>query len=107
MNVALGARVDVATPTDSAALAAASLVLLDGLMSIPLWGLEGNPVVLAIGAAWMMATKVAGVGALLWLWFADRGARGSIIAASTPWILLVLHAAVVGTNAVVAAAVVL
>jgi len=96
----------VATPTDTALLAAAVLVVLDGLLTLPFWSLEGNPVVLAIGAGVMLATKIVGVAALLWLWFGDRSPRGSILASAMPWTLLALHGAVVGSNLAVIGAVV-
>jgi len=54
---------------DTAAVIAVALSLVDGVMTLPNWHLESNPVVLELGPAGMLATKLI-VGSLLLLtWF--------------------------------------
>lgn len=86
------------TRTDLAAILTIELCLFDGLMTLPQWHLEGNPVVLALGPTGMLTAKLIGVSGLLWLWFYHRGARTSNVAQACVWLLCGLYATVVVTN---------
>lgn len=93
--------VNVRTRTDIAAIVAVELCLLDGLMTLPHWHLESNPVVMALGPTGMLLVKLSAVCVLLWLWFGWDGVRYSNIARTCVWAMCCLYTVVVGTNLLV------
>lgn len=94
-------ELDTRTHTDRAAVLAVELCLLDGLMTLPFWHLEGNPFVLSLGTSGMLVVKLAAVSALLALWFGWDGVKDSRVAQACVWSVCSLYAVVVVTNAVV------
>lgn len=86
---------------DYAVLGLSVLVLVDGLMTLPFWHLEGNPIVLAVGPWGMLSVKTAGVCGLLWLWFGSDGVSNLQVNKSLVWALTAVYALVVGSNALV------
>lgn len=83
------------------AYAAAVLCFVDGLMTLPYWHLEGNPVVLALGPERMLLAKSAVLG-MIYLWVTSvRGSRFHRVGQACILFLFVLYAAVVGTNLLV------
>lgn len=93
-------------PTDHALVLTAVLCLVDGLMTLPHWQLEGNPVVLHLGPLGMLAVKAIAVGGLGLTWFYSvRGSRYNRFAAALVWGLAALYGIVVATNVLVLIAV--
>jgi len=76
---------------------AVAMILLDWVVSVPWWHLEGNPVALALGPWGTLAVKTLAVVGLTYVWF-ERDARehrlGPVLAVS----LFLLHATVVVSN---------
>lgn len=92
----------VTGPTDLAVTLAVVLVVVDGLMTLPAWHLEGNPVVLTLGAPGMMAVKLlvgAGLPLTYFLWV--RGEWTEPYGTPFVWALTCLYTLVVGTNVLV------
>jgi len=87
---------------DIAAVLAVGLSLIDGLMTLPYWHLEGNPFVLELGPAGMMGLKIVVGAALLLTWFrwVGRGRHRQTVAWLL-WALAGLYAVVVVTNVAV------
>jgi hypothetical protein len=90
--------------TDYGVLIAVCLSLVDGLMTLPFWHLEANPVVLQLGPWGMMAVKIAAGGALAAVWFSSvRNSPYHTLGAWFVWSLSILYAVVVLTNLAVLA----
>lgn len=78
------------------------LSLVDGLMTLPHWHLEGNPVVLAIGPTGMVLTKlIAGVSALVCYRYLLKGTDYSWVGKASGTGLCLLYGIVVTTNVLV------
>lgn len=77
------------------------LVLVDGLMTLPHWQLEGNPIVLALGPVGMLMVKCVAVSALVFVWTRIDGIQDSLIARASLTSLTGLYALVVLTNGIV------
>lgn len=92
----------VSRPTDHALVLTAVLCLVDGLMTLPHWQLEGNPAVLQLGPHGMLAVKAVAVAGLAAVWFGSvRGSQFDRVGASLVWGLAALYGVVVATNVVV------
>jgi hypothetical protein len=78
------------------------LILVDGIMTLPNWHLERNPVVLWLGPAGMMIVKMVSgaIFAALWL-FCLKGTRYSGIAKTVLGALTAVYGFVVVTNLLV------
>lgn len=83
---------------DRVVIAATLLCIVDGLMTIPYWQHESNPVVLQLGAGGMLTVKLIGVIGLCALWFYWDGVRDSSIAKTSVVSLCALYGLVVITN---------
>lgn len=94
-------ELDTRTRTDRAAVLAVELCLLDGLMTLPFWHLEGNPLVLSLGTSGMLLVKLFAVIGLLAMWFGWDGVKDSRVAQVSVWGVCLLYAVVVVTNVVV------
>lgn len=95
-------------PAGTAAMVATVLLLgpVDVAVTLSVWHLESNPVVLALGPAVWVAGKAATLGTAVWVWHVVR-VREGMPALADAWMLLLAMAAatVIGVNlAVVAAA---
>jgi len=83
---------------DGAVYLTAVLVIVDGLMTLPFWHYESNPVVLGLGPVGMMLVKIGAVCGLLWLWFRWPGVQDSLVTRTCVMALCVLYTVVVVTN---------
>lgn len=73
------------------------LCLLDAAMTVPMWHLETNPLVLAMGPVEMTAIKLFGVIGASLSWF-SLDAREHIVAVAFGYSLTILYSIVVGSN---------
>lgn len=89
-------------PTDVAVAIAVLLAIVDGLMTLPVWHLEGNPVVLGLGPLGMLAVKLlAGAGLVLCYFCFVRGEWTARYGRPFVWALTALYTVVVYTNVLV------
>ena len=87
---------------DYCAIAAPVLSLIDGIMTLPYWQLEGNPVVLSLGPTGMILVKLLVGLTLPAVWFLS--VKGSGYEWTGKWTvapLTVLYTIVVVTNGMV------
>jgi len=83
---------------DGAVALTALLVLIDGLMTLPYWKYETNPVVIGLGPAGMMLVKLTAVGVLLGLWFRWPGVSDSRVSRVAVSALCALYVLVTVSN---------
>lgn len=87
---------------DYCAIGAPVLSLIDGVMTLPYWQLEGNPVVLSLGPAGMIAVKLLVGLSLPAVWFLSiKGSGYEWIGKWTVAPLTALYTIVVVTNLIV------
>jgi len=83
-------------------LGAFGLSLVDGIMTIPYWHLEGNPAVLALGPGGMMLVKiVVGLTAVVIYSLTLKGTRYAWVGKASGIGLCTIYAVVVVTNVAV------
>jgi len=75
-----------------------SLVIVDGLITLPFWHLEQVPTTLALGPAGMMIAKISGVSGLLFVWFRMDGVRSHFVSKSSVACLTLLYVFIVTSN---------